>query len=122
MAVLGRLSGLLGPSWRLLGPSWRLLGASWEPLESSWGALRNIRANSFGMAAPLGALLEPKSATEACILRYFLHVGMFGLRSDLGGGDGIRPSEGGAPGRGYGRGVTPSPEIWGQGEGRRGTL
>ena len=90
MAVLGRLSGLLGPSWRLLGPSWRLLGASWEPLESSWGALRNIRAEVDRTVAPLGALLEPKSATKACILQYFLHVGMFGLRRDLGRGDGIR--------------------------------
>ena len=69
MAVLGRLSGLLGPSWRLLGPSWRLLGASREPLESSWAALGNKRENSFGLVAPLGALLEPKRVTEACVLR-----------------------------------------------------
>ena len=69
MAVLGRLSGFLGPSWRLLGPSWRLLGASWEPLESSWGALRNIRAEVDGFIASVGALLEPKSVTKACILR-----------------------------------------------------
>ena len=67
------------------------------------------------MVAPLGAFSEANSATEACILRYVLHVGVFGLRRDLRGPDPVchrkLESRGGVRGE-----VNLSPELWGQGE------
>ena len=91
----GRLGRNLVASWAFLEASWELLGPSWAQLGGLLGLLGGLLGASWQeeavvprIVAPLGAFLEAKGVTEACILRYFLHVGVFGLRKDLRGPEG----------------------------------
>ena len=75
---LGRLGGVLKPSWDRLGAFWERLGAvlgrlgpvlgpSWGSLGASWGGLGAVLGGSWGVLGPSWAILDhlgPKISYE----------------------------------------------------------